>query len=162
MILKLSNHGCIINSGKTEFNFMLTCRMSCVHACMFFFLFCLFCFRFCMNHWRASGMCLVNFWRSGLHGKKLFDIIFPYFSQYSFPFQQNLLPNFVIIYCFQITKWNSETQLDLRISPLCVFFTPLFRENIFFYLLHNLGLHFLLCLREYIIVNVLQSLAFFD
>ena len=35
-----------------------------------------------------------------------------------FPFNKFYGRNFVRIYCFQITKWNSETKLDLRISPL--------------------------------------------
>ena len=67
-----------------------------------------------------------------------------------FPLNKFYLRNFVRICCFKITNWNSETKLDLRISPLCVFFTPFFRDNIF-YLLQNLGLHFLLCLPQYII-----------
>jgi len=44
MIRKFSNHGSSKNSDKIEFKFVLTCRMSCVRVCMFYFLFlsCLF------------------------------------------------------------------------------------------------------------------------
>jgi hypothetical protein len=48
-----------------------------------------------------------------------------------FPFNKFYPRNFLRVYFFQITKWNSETKLELHISPLCVSFTPFFREIFF-------------------------------
>lgn len=127
-----------------------------VFVCFFLFLSCLFsvlyeslesvCFvfsKFLTIRPSCESKCLILF------SHVFLSILFPFNKFYSRNF------------CFQITKWNSETKLELRVSPLCVYFTPFFRENIF-YLLHSLGQHFLLCLPQYVIVNVLHNLTFFD
>jgi len=131
-----------------------------VYLSVCFFCVYLDCFRLCMKHWRVSVSCLVNFWRSGLYVKEIVWYYFPMSSSIFFSLSTNFAAEIFCGFIAFILPNGIQNQIRFTyFTIMCLFQAFLRRE--YLYLLHSLGLHFLLCLPQYIIVNVLQSLTFF-